>query len=206
MDEAKIGDELTQLCYLQNPKILPSEYQTLISDCSDIREVWSRLEERVPKSTIKYEIITQFRKVKSLPAKRTPLMLREFANEISLFCRRMTDLGFDKNNYTCIIMQDVYERLDRDTALRFRSQLELKRELGREVVEDLENLCIFIRSEATTLELSEGPLLSQTSEHISRKLNAFQQPLNETQSDNKNDVSKVKCTLGCETNPSVLAS
>ena len=33
MEEARILDELTQLCYLQNPKMLPSEYQILISDC-----------------------------------------------------------------------------------------------------------------------------------------------------------------------------
>ena len=39
MDEAKISDELTQLCYLQNRDRLPPEYQTLITDCSTMTEV-----------------------------------------------------------------------------------------------------------------------------------------------------------------------
>ena len=55
MSEAKMCDDLTQLCYLQNPETLPIEYQSLISDCTSLTEVWSRLEERVPKETIKYD-------------------------------------------------------------------------------------------------------------------------------------------------------
>ena len=66
----KLTDELTKLCYLQNPKMLPSEYQILISDCSDIK-LWSRLEERVPKETIKFEIIVQFRVMKPLAGDAT---------------------------------------------------------------------------------------------------------------------------------------
>ena len=60
MAEVDVTDELTQLCYLQNSKTLPIHYQTFISDCSTMGEAWSRLEERVPKETIKYEIIAQF--------------------------------------------------------------------------------------------------------------------------------------------------
>ena len=127
MKEAKIDDPMTRLCYVQNVNVLPKEYQTLVSDCASIDDVWSRLEERVPQSTIKYEVISQLRRVKPLPTKRSITALREFANEISLFCRRMTDLNFSKENYTCIIMQDIYERLDRDTALRYRTKLELKK-------------------------------------------------------------------------------
>ena len=156
MEEARVSEELTQLCYLQSPKILPKEYETFVADCSTISEVWSRLKERVPKETIKYEIIAQFRRIKALPNKRSPEILREFANEISLFCRRMSDLELNKDNYSCIIMQDVYERLDLDTTLRYRSRIELKKELGQDVEEDLESLCSFLRSEATTLELSVG--------------------------------------------------
>ena len=197
MEEAKILDELTQLCYLQNPKTLPSEYRPLISDCSSIGEVWSRLEERVPKSTIQFEIISQFRKVKPLSSKRTPLVLREFANEISLFCRRMSDLGFHKDNYSCIIMQDVYERLDRNTALRFRNNIRLKNEIGVTAVEDLESLSSFIRSEATTLELSEGSTLKEY-HNPQKKIFAAQTDLDVTPEKSKNDPSEVRCSLGCE--------
>ena len=154
MAEAQISDDLTQLCYLQKPKIIPSEYQTLITDCLTLYEAWERLEERVPKETIKYEILAQFKRLKPLPSKRSPSILREFANEISLFCRHMADLGLASDNYSCIIMQDVYEHLEQDTALRYRSRIQLKRELGILVTEDLDSLVGFIRSEATTLELS----------------------------------------------------
>ena len=99
--------------------------------------------------------------MKALPNKKTPAILRNFANEISLFCRRMSDLGIEKENYSCIILQDVFQRLDTDTSLRYRSKIELKRELLLEssgststVEADLDSLCKFIRSEATTLELS----------------------------------------------------
>ena len=71
MDEAKITDVLTQLCYLQNSETLSSEYHTLITDCTTITEVWSRLEERVPREVIKYEIISHFRNLKPLPSKKT---------------------------------------------------------------------------------------------------------------------------------------
>ena len=164
MDEAQISDELTQLCYLQNKNRLPAEYQTLITDCSTMTEVWGRLEERVPKETIKFEIISQFRSLKPLSGKKTPTDLRNFANEVSLFCRRMEDIGIGKENYSCIILQDVYERLDFDISSRYRSRMELKQELltAQPVTEatstesELESLCKFIRSEATTLELSKG--------------------------------------------------
>ena len=129
MDEAKISDELTQLCYLQNQNRLPLEYQTLITDCSSMSQVWSRLEERVPKETIKFEIISQFRCLKPLHPKKTPTDLRNFANEISLFCRRMEDIGLTKDNYSCIVLQDVYERLDFDTSSRYRSKMELRQEI-----------------------------------------------------------------------------
>ena len=67
----------------------------------------------------------------------------------------MADLGLASDNYSCVIMQDVYECLDQDTALtRYHSRIELKRELGILVTEDLDSLAAFIRSEATTLELS----------------------------------------------------
>ena len=78
-------------------------------------------------------------------------------------------LGSKKDNYSCIILQDVFERLDQDTSLHYRSKMELKRELlesshsfrGGEVIEaDLDSICKFIRSEATTLELSRGALQS----------------------------------------------
>ena len=39
MKEANISDELTQLCYLQNPDTVPKEFQTLISDCLLTNEV-----------------------------------------------------------------------------------------------------------------------------------------------------------------------
>ena len=165
MDEAKISDELTQLCYLQNQNRLPLEYQTLITDCSSMSQVWSRLEERVPKETIKFEIISQFRCLKPLHPKKTPTDLRNFANEISLFCRRMEDIGLTKDNYSCIVLQDVYERLDFDTSSRYRSKMELRQEILAAAHSstalsdfecDLDSLCKFIRSEATTLELSKG--------------------------------------------------
>ena len=45
-------------------------------------------------------------------------MLWDFANEISLFCKLMGDVGLRKENYPCIIMQDVYEQLDHNVALQ----------------------------------------------------------------------------------------
>ena len=171
MKEARVTDELTQLCYVQNGTILPKEYQTLIADCLSLKEVWTRLTERVPKDTIQSEVISQFRNLQPLPARRSPKLLRDFANELSLFCRRMADLGLQKQNYSCIIMRDVYDRLDQTTTLRYRSKLELKRELfaltistispqspidNAETDEDLESISAFLRSEATTLELSMG--------------------------------------------------
>ena len=209
MEDANVESELTQLCYLQNRNTLPTEYRILISDCSTITEVWSRLEERVPKESIKYEIITQFRKLAPLPNKRTPLMLREFANAISLFCRRMTDLGFGTENYSCIIMQDIYERLDRNTTLRYRSRIELKRELGKDAVEDLESLSNFIRSEATTLEMSEGTCQEQkeTPKRSSdvdslldgMKLNAVDK-IHEENRKEESIPGVTKCVLGCAVN------
>ena len=197
MHEAKVSDELIQLCYVQNSKTLPAEYQSYISDCSNISEVWSRLEERVPKETIKYEVIAQFRRMKPLSSKNSPSVLRDFANEISLFSRRMLDLGITKESYSCIIMQDIYERLDHDTTRRYCGKIELKKELGVVAQEDLDSLCDFIRSEATTLELSARPS-QQYSEKppILKKVNFLETtPVDET---SVNMVNKMKCILGCE--------
>ncbi len=183
MGEANVLDEMTQLCYLQEPNILPGEFQLLISDCSSINEVWSRLEERVPKSTIRHEIITRLRNVSPLPAKRTVAVLRDFANEISLFCRRMTDLGYSRDNYTCIILQDVFDRLDRGTALRYRNKIDIQRSVGASVEEDLDSISSFLRSEATTLEMTIG-----------------------VSTINVNSVNsiEIRCDCGCDSNHQIL--
>ena len=89
MKEAGLTDDLTQVCYLQEKNTLPSEYQSLITDCTNMNEAWDRLQERIPKDTIKYEVIGQFRNLQSLSKDRSPTQLRDFANEISMFCRRM---------------------------------------------------------------------------------------------------------------------
>ena len=219
MEEARLHDELTKLCYLQCPRTLPLEYQQLISDCSTIADVWSRLEERIPKETIKYEIISQFRSIKPLSNRKTPEMLRDFANEISLFCRRMSDLGFRKENYSCIVFQDVYERLGHDITMRYRSKIELQREImsvvqtreleilqddprlqiTSELYEDLDNICKFIRSEATTLELTTTTLQYEKS-NFPKKLNIVQK-MNDPKDHSQNDASvqdRFKCILGCE--------
>ena len=111
------------MCYPQKPKIIPSEYQSLIADYLNLYEAWERLEERVRKETIKYEITDEFKRSKPLPSKRSSSILRKFANDISLFCRLRADFGLASDNYSCVIMQDVYERLDKDTALRYRSRI-----------------------------------------------------------------------------------
>ena len=200
MNEAQVSDELTQLCYIQNDNILPKEYQLYVSDCSGISEVWSRLAERVPKETIKYEVIAQFRSLQPLPIKRTPAMMRDFVNEISFFCRRMTDLGLTKDNYSCMVIQDVYEKLDEDTVRRYRSKIELKRELGQNVDEDLHSICDFIRAEATTLELSSGLSHSSSKKvyHLSKDDPGSQDKPGDQKPDDLKD-KKPKCVLGCET-------
>ena len=68
----------------------------------------------------------------------------------------MTDLGYSKENYTCIIIQDVFDRLDCGTALRYRNKIDIQRSLGSSVEEDLDSICLFLRSEATTLEMTIG--------------------------------------------------
>ena len=154
----------------------------------------------MPKETIKYEIIAQLSK--PLPSKRSPSILREFANEISLFCRRMADLGLASDNYSCVIMQDVYERLDQDTALRYRSRIELKRELGILVTEDLDSLAAFIRSEATTLELSASFTIldsAKKSAFPGKSVNALYNPENIVSETHDSQFNKSKCELVRET-------
>ena len=200
MSEAKIVDELTQLCYLQNAKTLPVSFQSLITDCITMNEAWNRLEERIPRDTIKFEIISQFRKLKPLSSKKTPLILREFANEISLFSRRMADIGFSKETYSCIIMQDIYDRMDIQTTLRYRGKIELMREMGRNYSEDLDTLSDFLRSEATTLELTVGQTEIQNAPSSARKVfNAVQNPGSpvEDNESNKSVDGRRPCSLGC---------
>ena len=186
MKEAGYTDDLTQVCYLQEKDTLPSEYQSLITDCTDMNEAWDRLQERIPKDTIKFEVIGQFRNLQSLSEDRSPAQLRDFANEISMFCRRMSDLGLTEENYNCIAMQDIYDRLDPTTTLNYLSRNELKRELGQPANEDIKSLCSFIRSEATTLELAG-------STKSAKKVNF----LHNTDLDDKQKVGKAKCQLGC---------
>ena len=156
----------------------------------------------MPKETIKYEIMAQFKRLKPLLSKQSPSILREFAIEISLFCRRMADLGLASDNYSCVIMQDVYDRLDQDTALRYHSRIELKRELGILVTEDLDSLAAFIRSEATTLELSASSTIPgppRKSAFPGKSVNALYNPENITGTKHYSQFNKSKCKLGCET-------
>ena len=78
-------------------------------------------------------------------------------------------------------MQDVYEHLDPDTTLRYCSRIELKRELIILVTEDLGSVAAFIRSEATTLELSVSSTIpgpARKSAFPGKSVNALYNPAN----------------------------
>ena len=114
----------------------------------------------------------------------------------------MADIGFIKESYLCIIMQDIYKCVYVDTTLRYRSKIELKRELGSDevdVCEDLDSLSDFLRSEATTLELTVGSIeLQNTKSHPLKIFNTLQNSVSHTSNDsNVNDEEKYKGILGC---------
>ena len=114
----------------------------------------------------------------------------------------MADLGLVSDNYSCIIMQDVYECLDQDTALRYHSRIELKRELGILVTEDLESLAAFIRSEVTTLDFSASSTIpgpGRKSAFPGKSVNALYNPENFAGTKHDSQFNKSKCELGCET-------
>ena len=141
--------------------------------------------------------------MKTLPPKKTPSMLRDFATKISLFCRTIADIGFTKGSYLCIIMQDVYERMDVDTTLRYRGKIELKRELGSVdfgVSEDLDSLSDFFTFGSNNLETNSRVYieLQYTKSYLPKKFNALQNSANYTSNGNNGkDEEKYKCTLGC---------
>ena len=86
------------------------------------------------------------------------------------------------------IIQDMYDRLDCVTALNYHTRNELKRELGQMLSDDIKSLCSFIRSEATTLEIT-GNNLGNCSNKPEKKVNAVQ---------NAYDTNNNKCQFGCE--------
>jgi hypothetical protein len=78
---------------------MPSEYQTVIQDCKSMKGVWERLEKHIPASTVRHEIIQNFKQTTSLPpcSQRNVSSMRQLANTISLFVRRMDDLGLKQD-------------------------------------------------------------------------------------------------------------
>ena len=114
----------------------------------------------------------------------------------------MADLGLASDNYSCVIMQDVCEHLDQDTALRYRSRTELIRELRILVTADLDSLAAFIRSEATTLELSASftiPSPARKSAFPGKSVDALYNPENFAGTKHDSQFNKSKCELGCGT-------
>jgi hypothetical protein len=76
--------------------------------------------------------------------------MRQLANAISLFVRRMDDLGLKQDAMSTICFEHAYNRLDQETALRYATYCQLGKSQG--VVESMESLTDFLRSEATTLD------------------------------------------------------
>ncbi|XP_077971771.1 uncharacterized protein LOC120339891 [Styela clava] len=154
MHHARITDDLVQISWLLRNGAMPNDYQTMICDCKSISSAWERLEERIPKSVVQREVIKQYEQIKPLyRTSRNPANLRRLAHEISLFCRRMEDLGLKQDANSVISVNRALECLDADTALRYNSSSK-----GNHNLEFITN---FLRSEATALEIS-GNFISQT--------------------------------------------
>ena len=107
----------------------------------------------------------------------------------------------------------MYERLDHDIVMRYRSKVELKRELSllgkseggeKSLIceQDLDSLCLFTRTEATTMELSKGTTCVDryTVNKVSLNVLREQNPNSPPESDgDSNEISRsYKCMLGCD--------
>ncbi|XP_077970520.1 uncharacterized protein LOC144425097 [Styela clava] len=200
MHHARITDDLVQISWLLRNGAMPNDYQTMICDCKSISSAWERLEERIPKSVVQREVIKQYEQIKPLyKTSRNPANLRRLAHEISLFCRRMEDLGLKQDANSVFSVNRALECLDADTALRYNSSSK-----GNHNLESITN---FLRSEATALEIS-GNFISQT-ENMRFRPRQNQSPrsnfntVNHATDENDNmgsvqpSQSTVTCIFGC---------
>ena len=124
--------------------------------------------------------------------------MRLLANAISLFVRRMDDLGLKQAAMSTICFEHACNRLDQETALRYATYCHLGQSQG--VVESMESLADFLRSEATTtldrLGLSNCPPVN-TVKSPRAHLNVLQQELKGTGFPTQ--FPSNKCIWRCET-------
>ena len=142
--------------------IIPEKYKAYIRDCNDISAAWERLEEQVPKVVVQNEIIRHFRDLKSLTRQtaRSPMCLRELASNMSLFFNRLTDLGLEDEVKSVGFLADAHSKIDDDTAIQYQTQLRLAKKCGASTVDSIEEIAIFLRETATTLEMKLSANLS----------------------------------------------
>ena len=199
MSQARMSDDQVQITWFLRKGTMPPEYQTVIQDCKSMKSVWERLEKQIPASTVRHEIIQNFKQTPSLPpsSKRNASSMRQLANAISLFVRRMDDLGLKQDAMSTICFEHACNRLDQETALRYTTYCQLGQSQG--VIESMESLADFLRSEATTLDrlgLSSCPPVN-TVKSPRAHLNVLQQELKGTGLPTQ--FPSKKCILGCET-------
>ncbi|CAB3986199.1 Hypothetical predicted protein [Paramuricea clavata] len=121
MSQARMSDDQVQITWLLKRGTMPLEYQTVIQDCKSMKSAWERLEKQIPASTVHHEIIQNFKQTPSLPpsSPRNASSMRQLANAISLFVRRMDDLGLKQDAMSTICFEPACNRLDQETVLRY---------------------------------------------------------------------------------------
>ena len=127
MSQAQVNDGQVQITWLLRKGTMPVEYQTVMQDCKSVKSFWERLQTQVPISTVRHEIIQNFKLTPPLPpsSQRNASSMRQLADEISLFVRRMDDLGLKQNATSTVCFEQACNRLDQETALRYATYFEL---------------------------------------------------------------------------------
>ena len=110
LKSATIDKDEDQLMFLLHTPVLPPRVTSSIQSCTTMigpNGVWDRLEEKIPKSAVIKEIISEMEAIRPIRQKTAALETRAVLDRLSDFARRITEVGKESELYSPTVVRTV---------------------------------------------------------------------------------------------------
>ena len=118
---AAIAKDEDMLMFVLHAAVLPTRVIFSVESCTSMsgaNEVWSRLEEKIPKAAVIQEIIADMEGIRPIRHK-TALEMRAVLDRLSNFARHITDIGNHSELYSSTVIRIVSSKLEPEPYYEF---------------------------------------------------------------------------------------
>ena len=201
LKSATIDKDEDQLMFLLHKPVLPPRVTSSIQSCTTMigpNGVWDRLEEKIPKSAVIKEIISEMEAIRPIRQKTAALETRAVLDRLSDFARRITEVGKETELYSPTVVRIVSSKLEPELYYEFERWM--RRDHPTEKL-SVTRIVEFLRAETEARERIAPTMFKPEAKWRTPSLNHFTGAGPSTtvrhQTRTANMVYSDPCMLGC---------